>query len=79
MVRDDLPAPLRAEACDDDILIGTIEPGDLPRCIDILMEAFYKDILTLAADEFRCPLALVLRFTPLASNAHMLAARRSWH
>eukprot|EP00966_Prymnesium_polylepis_P327274 7383154-Prymnesium_polylepis.1 len=50
-VRDDLPEGVRST---DDLLIGTIEPDDVPACIDILVEAFYKDILTLAKDEFRC-------------------------
>lgn len=33
-------------------LIGTIEPNDLPNCVSVLMDGFYKDILTLAKDEF---------------------------
>jgi ribosomal protein S18 acetylase RimI-like enzyme len=31
---------------------GTIEPADLPACVNVLMDGFYKDMLTLAADEF---------------------------
>lgn len=35
-----------------EFLIGTAEWTDLPSCIGCLMDGFYKDILTLAKDEF---------------------------
>ena len=55
-VRDDLPAAVRqdlAALCNaGNLQIGTVEPSDMPACIDILMDSFYKDMLTLAAGEF---------------------------
>ena len=32
--------------------VGTLEPDDLPHCITVLLECFYKDTLTLAESEF---------------------------
>ena len=32
--------------------VGTLEPDDLPHCITVLLECFYKDTLTLAEAEF---------------------------
>ena len=32
--------------------VGTLEPDDLPHCIEVLLECFYKDTLTLAEAEF---------------------------
>ena len=53
-VRDEVPTALHKGS--EELCIGTVEPADMPACIAILMDAFYKDILTLASDEFRrCP------------------------
>ena len=52
-MRDDLPQSVRSSVVTDELLLGTVEPQDLPECIDLMTAAFYKDILTLASDEFR--------------------------
>ena len=52
-VRDDIDASLLPVGFNrTPFTFGTIEQADLPACIDVLMDGFYKDILTLAKDEF---------------------------
>lgn len=52
-VRDDLDEGLTPPGFDRSAFtFGTVEPHDLPAVIDVLMDGFYKDILTLAKDEF---------------------------
>ena len=52
-VRDDADASICGGRVDRAAFrFGTAEPADLPACVSVLMEAFYKDILTLAKDEF---------------------------
>ena len=50
LVRDDGPA--FAEFDRSTFRFGTVEPDDFPECVSVLMDGFYKDILTLAKDEF---------------------------
>ena len=50
-VRDDVT--VRPEfALPSGLRVGTLEPDDLPHCITVLLECFYKDTLTLAESEF---------------------------
>ena len=35
-----------------ELRVGSVEPHDLPPCIALLLDCFYKDALTLAAEEF---------------------------
>lgn len=50
-VRDDVT--VRPEfALPNGLRVGTLEPDDLPHCITVLLECFYKDTLTLAEAEF---------------------------
>ena len=50
-VRDDVT--VRPEfALPSGLRVGTLEPDDLPHCITVLLECFYKDTLTLAEAEF---------------------------
>ena len=52
-VRDDAYELIELPKVDSEaFLLGTAEPSDMPACIDCLMDGFYKDILTLAKDEF---------------------------
>lgn len=53
-VRDEWDASLIALPRLDDsaFLLGTAEQTDLPACVDVLMDGFYKDMLTLATEEF---------------------------
>ena len=51
-VRDELPAAYAPDVDRGTFILGTPEPGDMPEVIDVLMDGFYKDVLTLAADEF---------------------------
>ena len=51
-VRDELPASLTPDIDRGKFVVGTPEPGDVPEVIDVLMDGFYKDVLTIAGDEF---------------------------
>jgi ribosomal protein S18 acetylase RimI-like enzyme len=55
-VRDDMRACLGVELgapLDDGarFLFGTAEPDDLPACVAVLMDGFYRDLVTIAADD----------------------------
>ena len=52
LVRDDVDTSICASLDRSAFRVGTVEPGDLPACVDVLMCGFYKDILTLARAEF---------------------------
>lgn len=49
LVRDDGPAAIFDPAV---FRFGTVEPDEFPECVSVLMDGFYKDILTLAKDDF---------------------------
>ena len=51
-VRDEVPQAFAPDVDRGPFILGTPEPGDMPEVIDVLMDGFYKDVLTLAADEF---------------------------
>lgn len=51
-VRDDVGALAERVGLPAGLRVGTIEPQDLPDCITVLLECFYKDTLTLAEAEF---------------------------
>ena len=50
-VRDDVTVSPEL-ALPSGLRVGTLEPDDLPHCITVLLECFYKDTLTLAEAEF---------------------------
>ena len=50
-VRDDVTVRLES-GLPSGLRVGTLEPDDLPHCITVLLECFYKDTLTLAESEF---------------------------
>ena len=52
LVRDDLSPNFATSFDRETFAVGTVEPQDLPSCVAVLMDGFYKDVLTLAADEF---------------------------
>ena len=51
-VRDDMSPTLAPNVDRSAYIFGTVEPRDINSCIEVLMQGFYKDILTLAANEF---------------------------
>jgi len=48
-LRSDVSSPLPLP---EQLRVGTVESADLGPCTDVLVECFYKDALTLAAEEF---------------------------
>ena len=62
-VRDDMSPTLAPEVDRSAYVFGTVEPHDMSSCIEVLMQGFYKDILTLAANEFSEDEMQVLRPT----------------
>ena len=51
-VREDFDAQLLPNVDLTSFRLGSVERADVPACVDVLMDGFYKDILTLAKDEF---------------------------
>ena len=52
-VRSDVaPSIVQSLELPENLRIGTAEPDDMPEIIDLVTECFYKDALTLAAEEF---------------------------
>ena len=53
MVREDVALPPHISAeLSSDLRLGSVEEVDIPACVDVLMECFYKDALTLASEQF---------------------------
>ena len=52
LVREDIDDSLCTAVDRTAFKFGTVEQSDLPECVTVLMDGFYKDILTLARDEF---------------------------
>ena len=67
-LRSDLSSPLPLP---EQLRIGTVESADLEPCIDVLVECFYKDALTLAAEEFSEEEMEQLRPALLAVNGYL--------
>lgn len=52
------------------LLLGTVEPSDMPACVECLMDGFYRDILTIAKDEFSEEELVLLRPTLTVFNGY---------